>query len=132
MNIKNTSTWRHEICRTTFCRVPYVYRGKGRIKLVSLETLVIEGHSFTAISVCLPKTTLLTISNDNGYIMCGALDVELLNRQLKDRNIIAGRAVGVKTIDQLLKAPLESVTFEAERLGIYEGMIGEEALLKMI
>ena len=100
--------------------------------MVSLETIVIEGVSFTAVTVRLPKTTLLTISNDNGYIMCGALDVGLLNSQLKDRKIIAGRAVGVKTIDQLLKAPLESVTLEAEQLGIYEGMIGEEALLKMI
>lgn len=100
--------------------------------MVSLTTIVIEGHSFTAVTVRLPKTTLLTISNEIGYIMCGALDVELLNSRLHDRKIIAGRAVGVKTIDELLKAPLESVTLEAEQLGIHEGMIGEEALLKMI
>ena len=47
--------------------------------------------------------------------MCGALDVGLLNEKLKDRKIIAGRAVGVRTIEQLLNAPLESVTWEAER-----------------
>ncbi len=64
--------------------------------------------------------------------MCGALDVALLNNRLKDRKIIAGRAVGVKTIDQLLDAPLESVTEEAEVLGIHKGMIGREALLKML
>ena len=100
--------------------------------MVSLESLLIEGHSFTAVTVRLPKTTLLTISNDNGYIMCGALDVGLLNNHLADRKIIAGRSVGVKTIDQLLIAPLEMVTYEAERLGILEGMIGKEALLKMV
>lgn len=100
--------------------------------MVSLTPIVLEGHSFTAVTVRLPKTTLLTISNENGYIMCGALDVGLLNTHLSDRRIIAGRAVGVKTIDQLLKAPLESVTIEAELLGIHEGMSGEEALLKMI
>ncbi|WP_445683128.1 YunC family protein [Solibacillus sp. FSL H8-0538] len=87
---------------------------------------------FTAVTVYLPKTTLLTVSNDIGYIMCGALDVGLLNSQLADRKIIAGRAVGVKTIDQLLQAPLESITYEAEQHGIVKGMIGEEALLKMI
>lgn len=87
---------------------------------------------YTAVTVHLPKTTLLTISNEIGYIMCGALDVDLLNNRLADRKIIAGRAVGVKTIDELLKAPLESVTEEAEKLGIKKGMIGEEALLKMI
>lgn len=100
--------------------------------MVSTETLIIQGHSFTAVSVFLPKTTLLTISNDKGYIMCGALDVGLLNTRLLDRKIIAGRAVGVKTIDDLLHAPLESVTYEAEELGITKGMIGEDALLKMI
>lgn len=102
------------------------------MNIVSIEILNIQGHSFTAITVFLPKTTLLTISNDRGYIMCGALDVGLLNSKLADRKIIAGRAVGVKTIDQLLKAPLESVTYEAEAHGIVKGMIGEDALLKMI
>ena len=38
--------------------------------------------------------------------MCGALDVGLLNEKLKDRKIIAGRAVGVRTIDQLAKCPV--------------------------
>jgi len=80
----------------------------------------------------LPKTNLLVVTNDKGYIMCGALDVALLNEKLKDRKVIAGRAVGVKTIEQLLNAPLESVTFEAEELGIVKGTIGKEALLKMI
>lgn len=83
-------------------------------------------------TVQLPKTTLLTISNERGYIMCGALDVGLLNEKLADRKIIAGRAVGVRTIDDLLNAPLESITYEAKACGIEEGMTGEEALLKMI
>lgn len=64
--------------------------------------------------------------------MCGALDVGLLNEKLASRKIIAGRAVGVRTIDDLLKAPLESITYEAKMCGIEEGMTGEEALLKMI
>lgn len=100
--------------------------------MIHMHPIQIEGHTFTAVSVELPKTNLLTVSNDKGYIMCGALDVSLLNEKLKDRKVIAGRAVGVKSIQQLLDAPLESVTFEAEALGITPGMIGKEALLKMI
>lgn len=100
--------------------------------MVTIEPIMIKGHFFTAITVSLPKTTLLTISNDTGYIMCGALDVGLLNSRLVDRKIIAGRAVGVKTIDELLTAPLESVTYEAEQLGIFSGMTGVEALLQMV
>jgi uncharacterized protein YunC (DUF1805 family) len=37
----------------------------------------------------------------------------------------------VKTIEELLNAPLESVTTTAEKLGITAGMIGREALRKM-
>jgi uncharacterized protein YunC (DUF1805 family) len=107
-------------------------RRKERIKMIELSPIVIEGHTFLAVSVLLPKTTLLTVSNDKGYIMCGALDVGLLNAKLKDRKVIAGRAVGVRTIEQLLEAPMESVTYEAENLGIHVGMSGKEALLKMI
>ncbi|PKR83883.1 YunC family protein [Heyndrickxia camelliae] len=100
--------------------------------MVTITPVEIGGHTFIATSVKLPKTTLLTVSNDKGYIMCGALDVSLLNNRLKDRKIVAGRAVGVKTIEELLNAPLESITWEAENLGIQVGMIGKDALLKMI
>jgi uncharacterized protein YunC (DUF1805 family) len=100
--------------------------------MIQMQPIFIDDHTFVAVSVELPKTNLLTVSNDTGYIMCGALDVALLNEKLKDRKVIAGRAVGVKTIQQLLDAPLESVTYEAEERGITKGMIGREALLKMI
>lgn len=100
--------------------------------MIDLKPIEIKGHTFLCVSVVLPKTNLLVVTNDKGYIMCGALDVALLNEKLKDRKVIAGRAVGVKTIEQLLNAPLESVTYEAESLGIHQGMIGKEALLKMV
>ncbi|MCE4050238.1 MULTISPECIES: DUF1805 domain-containing protein [Bacillaceae] len=100
--------------------------------MVEVYPIVIEEQTFIAVSVQLPKTNLLVVKNDKGYIMCGALDVGLLNEKLKDRKVIAGRAVGVKTIEQLLDAPLESITYEAENLGIHKGMIGKEALLKMV
>ncbi|MBB6445025.1 YunC family protein [Bacillus benzoevorans] len=100
--------------------------------MVDMSPIDINGHIFLAISVQLPKTNLLVVTSDKGYIMCGALDVSLLNEKLKDRKVIAGRAVGVKTIDQLLEAPLESVTYEAEANGIHKGMSGKEAMLKMI
>lgn len=100
--------------------------------MINLTPITIENHTFNAVTVLLPKTTLLVVMNDKGYIMCGALDVALLNERLRDRQIIAGRAVGVKTIEELLNAPLESITIEAERLGIQKGMVGRDALLRMI
>lgn len=100
--------------------------------MIEMSPIELNGHTFLSISVRLPKTNLLVVTSDKGYIMCGALDVALLNDKLKDRKVIAGRAVGVKTIEQLLEAPLESVTIEAENLGITVGMSGIEALGKMV
>ncbi|OCA87615.1 hypothetical protein A8F94_07080 [Bacillus sp. FJAT-27225] len=100
--------------------------------MIEVTPITIQGKTFLGITVKLPKTTLLAVTSDLGYIMCGALDVGLLNAKLTDRRVLAGRAVGVRTIDQLLDAPLESVTYEAENRGIHKGMIGRDALLKMI
>ncbi|WP_226682260.1 YunC family protein [Sutcliffiella horikoshii] len=100
--------------------------------MIEMTPITIDGHTFTAITVRLPKTNFLAVTSDKGYIMCGALDVGLLNAKLKDRKIIAGRAVGVRTIEQLIEAPLESITYEAENVGITVGMPGKEALLKML
>lgn len=100
--------------------------------MVKMIPIRYEGVEAIGVEVSLPKTTLISVSTIKGYIMCGALDISLLNERLKDRQIIAGRAVGVKTIEQLLEAPLESVTYEAEELGIFAGMKGRDALLLMM
>ncbi len=100
--------------------------------MVEIKPVEIGGHYAIGIEVRLPKTTLLAVAAKKGYIMCGALDVQLLNEKLQDRRIIAGRATGVRSIEQLLDAPLESVTFEAETLDIHPGMKGSEAILKMM
>ncbi|WP_439644311.1 YunC family protein [Halalkalibacter wakoensis] len=98
-----------------------------------MNPIQIEGETFIAVTLKLPKTNFMAVTNDTGYIMCGALDINLFNtnQKLIDRKIVAGRAVGVRTIEQLLEAPLESVTLEAEQLGIQAGMKGKDALLKM-
>lgn len=100
--------------------------------MITMSPIMIDGHPFTAVSMQLPKTNFLAVMNEFGYIMCGALDVALLNEKLSERKIIAGRAVGVRTIEQLLDAPLESVTHEAVARGITVGTIGRDAMLKMI
>lgn len=101
--------------------------------MMSMTPFTLEnGHTVIGVEVKLPKTTLLAITTDKGYIMCGALDVSLLNERLKDRGIVAGRAVGVRTLDELMEAPLESVTTSAEALGITAGMKGADALQFMV
>ncbi|MFO7173060.1 MAG: DUF1805 domain-containing protein [Bacillota bacterium] len=79
----------------------------------------------------LPGTRLLAISTGKGYIMCGALDVELLNTRLAARKVVAGRSLGVRSFADLLEFPLTDVTDEARALGIVPGMPGRSALARM-
>ena len=97
--------------------------------MITVNPLEVEGMFFTAICVELPKTNLLIIANEVGYIMCAALDIDLLNEKLADRKIVAGRAVGVRTIDELLHAPLEKITESAKEHGWKVGMTGKDALM---
>lgn len=83
------------------------------------------------IEVELPRTHLAIVTTDEGYIMCGALDVGLLSQRLRARAIVAARAVGVRTVEELLAAPMESVTPAAEERGITVGMSGQEAIERM-
>lgn len=101
--------------------------------MITVSPIHIEGTMFTSLQVELPKTNLLIISNEIGYIMCAALDVDVMNERLKDRKVIAARASGVRSIQQLLYAPLEKVTVAArEAYGWRPGMTGKEALTKII
>ncbi|UJL45195.1 DUF1805 domain-containing protein [Virgibacillus sp. NKC19-16] len=102
--------------------------------MITVNPLEVEGIIFTAVKVELPKTNLLVISNDVGYIMCAALDVDFFNEneKLRKREVIAGRAEGVRTIDELLNAPLAKITDASkEAYGWEEGMIGKDALVKI-
>ncbi|HYF92797.1 MAG TPA: DUF1805 domain-containing protein [Symbiobacteriaceae bacterium] len=99
--------------------------------MVTLTPIQTDGISATAVTVQLPKTSLVAVSTEKGYIMCGALDVPSLNTRLSERRIIAGRAFGVRTVADLLEAPLVDVTDAARDLGIVPGMKGRDALRLM-
>lgn len=100
--------------------------------MIEMKPLYFNAGVAQAITVHLPKTTLLVVATEIGYIMCGALDVGLLNEKLAHREIIAGRATGVKTIQELLDAPLESVTYGSVALGIEIGTKGSDAIEFML
>jgi uncharacterized protein YunC (DUF1805 family) len=90
-----------------------------------------DGYA-VGVVVQLPRTRLVAAAVPAGYIMCGALDVGLLDRLLAERRVVAGRALGVRSLQDLLERPLESVTRAAQELGVREGMSGREALLRLL
>lgn len=101
------------------------------MRVVTLLPIQLDGFTATAVTVQLPKTSLVAVSTGRGYIMCGALDVPSLNTRLAERRIIAGRAFGVRTVDDLLEAPLVDVTDAARELGVLPDMKGRDALKLM-
>ncbi|HEY8394873.1 MAG TPA: DUF1805 domain-containing protein [Thermaerobacter sp.] len=88
----------------------------------------VDGRTAIGVRVELPRTRLIAIATPVGYLMCGALDVALLDERLGARQIVAGRALGVRNFTDLLEQPLESVTRAARELGLAPGMKGREAL----
>jgi len=97
------------------------------------KKIIIEGYEFISYEVFLPKTTLLVVTNEIGYIMCAAVDIDFFNNtpKLVERKIIAARAEGVRTIEELLNAPMAKLTIAAKEIGINEGMTGCDALVLM-
>lgn len=96
--------------------------------MVQLTPIPMGDRQVIGITVDLPKTRLVIAATPAGYIMCGALDVALLDRLLGHRGIVAGRSLGVRTLEDLLDRPLESVTKAAHALGLRVGMAGRDAL----
>lgn len=96
--------------------------------MVQVRPVPLTGGTAVGIVVDLPKTQLVAIATQRGYVMCGALDVSVLNTRLAERRVLAGRAFGVRSIEDLLAAPLADVTDAALQAGVMPGMTGREAL----
>lgn len=98
-----------------------------------VDRIFINNRAFFTYTIKLPKTTLLIIANDIGYFSCSAIDVDVFDSKphLKARRVVCGCAIGVKTIEELLNAPLVKVTDAAKELGINTGMLVVDALNKL-
>ncbi len=72
----------------------------------------------------LGNAPLLIITTHKGYVMCGYLNMSAANK-LGD---VAGRVTGVKTFDDVLKAPIVEVSDKARQEGLKDGMTGREFL----
>lgn len=94
-----------------------------------MEEMIVNGTVFKKIKVELPKTTFLIVTSEKGFIMCGALDVDIYNSDhLRDRKVLCANVVGVKTFDELLASRLNKVSDAFKELGAIEGMRVKDAL----
>lgn len=94
--------------------------------------LLYDSLELSTLEVELKGTTLLLIEGYNAFFMCGALDVNIYNSpKMLERKVICGKAVGVKTIEELLNASLVQVSNYAKYIGLFEGMKVYEAFSKL-
>ena len=89
--------------------------------------LEVENLKLNTLEVEMKNTTLLIIEGYDAFFMCGALDVNIY----KDREVICGKAIKVKTIDELLHKPIFDCSDYAKINGILPGMTVYEAFKKI-
>jgi uncharacterized protein YunC (DUF1805 family) len=80
-----------------------------------------EGLTKEKIQLGLP---LLIIKGEKGFLGCGYINVEACNKAGEACAIVTG----VKTHEDMLVSDIKAVSEEAKKLGIREGMKGQEAL----
>lgn len=84
-----------------------------------MATLTIDGIAFEAVHVPTEKTNILLIKAAGGFLGCGYFDVNVANRVGDAAAIVTG----VKTVEQMLEAPVIRFSERAKELS------GREALL---
>lgn len=77
-----------------------------------------------ALLIPLFKKNLILLRGSKGYVMCGYLNLRVAEK-FKD---VAVKIVGVKTINDALRAKVHSCTDSAKRLGIRKGQPVKEVL----
>ena len=93
---------------------------KGNIRHLNLKLKYVD--------IDMDNTSLLIIEGYNAFAMCGALNVEVYNSdKMMDRKVICMRAVGVRTIEALLDAKIESCSNYAKTKGIEKDMLVRDA-----
>ncbi|MBL8023600.1 MAG: DUF1805 domain-containing protein [Elusimicrobia bacterium] len=86
--------------------------------------IVIGNKKGEGIEIPLPGAPLVLAKGSLGFVMCGYLDLHTADKVKAPAAIVRG----VKTVDELLAAPVVAVSAAATDRGVKPGMTGYEAL----
>ena len=92
-------------------------------RIIELENGDVIGYD-----IDLGNGPLVIIKARKGYVMCGYLNMDIANK-LGD---IAGKVIGVKTIEDALKATIVEVSDNAKKKGFIAGMKTKDFLNKLL
>ncbi|MEM0372856.1 MAG: DUF1805 domain-containing protein [archaeon] len=95
-----------------------------------VETDIIETRNGAAMGIMInmPHTKLVIIRGEKGYLACGYISPETVER-LKDAAVIIK---GVNSFDKMLNGKIYYVSKAARKLGIKKSMTPKQALELMI
>lgn len=89
-----------------------------------MAALNLDGNTYETVHIPTEKTNILLVKAADGFLGCGYFDVNVANRVGDAVAIVTG----VKTIDEVLAAPVVRLSDRAREAGITEGMSGRDAL----
>lgn len=92
------------------------------------KVINLENGEATGYFINLPSAPLLVITTQNGYVMCGYLNMAVSNK-LGD---IAGKVTAVTSFEDVLQANVVEVSEKAQTYGFHVGMTGKEFLNKLL
>ncbi len=88
----------------------------------------INDKTFEGVSVELPVAPLLMIKCDKGFLACGYVQINTASRLGE----IAAIVTGVKDFEDMLKAPIKSLSLKAQEcLDLPENATGKDFLLAL-
>ncbi|MBK8574774.1 MAG: DUF1805 domain-containing protein [Elusimicrobia bacterium] len=88
------------------------------------RAIEMDGRKGEGIEIDLPGAPIVLARGPKGFVMCGYLDLRTADKV----NAPAALVRGVKTVDDLLAAPVVAVSAAATEMGVKPGMTGYEAL----
>jgi uncharacterized protein YunC (DUF1805 family) len=88
------------------------------------STIEIDGKKIICVEVPLPGAPLVLAYGENGFVMCGYLNLEAADKL----NVAAAVVRGVSTTEDLLKAKVQGVSKMAATKGVTLEMSGAVAL----
>ncbi len=102
-------------------------RQKG-VFMVEIQTVDIKNHRFVYISMHLPKVSINTIFCTKGILATSYYNAKVFQEKT-DAVILISEGFDLKS---MLEKEILDCTKNAKEKGIYIGMKGEEALLKLV
>ena len=96
--------------------------------MIEVKELELHGKKMQGLRADLPRAPLVVVIAPNGYIMCGYLNIETAEKLGQAAAIVRG----VKNFDDMLNGRIAAATSQARKLGVVEGMLGSDAIKKMI